>query len=115
MNRGAPISNRKLFALVATLASLVALCGPATELVGHWYSGSDYIAFSVPSGWAFEQVVAVGLGVRIGYAVALSAMLVGGWLLLQPRAEKILGRRYLLAGALLGAIIYVGSQLLTAV
>ena len=104
-----------MFALVATLASLVAFGGPAIELVGHWYSGSQYIAYSVASGWAFNQVFAIWLGARIGYAVAVSALLVGVWLLRQRRADRIVGRRYLAAGALLGGTIYIGCQLLTAV
>ena len=114
MNRAAPLSNCKLFAIVSFVATFVVLCGPITELAGYWYSGTHYLAFSATGRWSVEQVVALWASARIGYAIALSALLTGAWLLVRPRSDKIAGRRYLVTGAVLGAAIYTTSLLVVA-
>lgn len=106
MNRTAPNSHSKLFALVAGLACLFALGGPVMEFAMHWYSGSEYVAFSAPGGYSLEQFFVLWLSARASYAIAISAVLVGVWLLARRRAERDVAIRYLVAGVVLAAGTY---------
>ncbi len=63
MNRGAPISSRKMFALVATLASLVAFGAPAIEL-GYWRLHSDH-ALSTTTPGLVQRLRPVRLTIRM--------------------------------------------------